>query len=87
MVVGWVVDLHFLMPALGYPQFAQVCFCTWRDRWPGASISIPVTSTMSPSQHTATSAQNVRLVVPFSETSRTLCCAKAVSILNSVAAL
>jgi len=43
------VDLHFLMPALGYPQFAQVCFCTWRDRWPGASVSIPATATISSS--------------------------------------
>ena len=38
-------------------------------------------------EHTATSAQNVRLVVPFSETSRTLGCAKAVSILRSIATI
>lgn len=32
-------DVHFLMPALGYPQFAQVCFWTCIERRPEYHVS------------------------------------------------
>ena len=73
---------HFLMLALGYPQFEQVCFCTWRERLPVCrhpSVSclfflVVRRVTGLDSVHTATSAEDVGLVVTLSETGGTLGC-------------
>lgn len=84
----WVGEnVHFLIPALGYPQLEQVFFWTWSEREPvvhrpsafrapGERRTVVLWSKGEGGGHTAASAQNVRLVVALAETGGTLgCCA------------
>lgn len=68
---------HFLTDALGYPQFAQVCFWTWRDRRPGDGESVWDRGSISnaPCLHTAAPTQDVGLVVALAEAGRSFRCA------------
>ena len=68
--MGGVVRLHFLMPARGYPQLAQVFFWTWSERDPDPQVLtflFQCKSGEEDGQRTAASAQNVRLVVALAE--------------------
>lgn len=62
------MSIHFLMLARGYPQFAHSFFWTCRDRDPDLVHQHLIhNSRYQHGRRTATSAQNVRLVVALAK--------------------